>query len=147
MKDKILSKRKDKDLLYFNEAVEYYNRFDKRELNFDQEIDHLNPNQLRDEMINELDNLREIISNHPDIKYQSLPEDQKQCFNEFMRTYKDKNLWKENISKAKKGKIPYIANEQTKELFRLSKMGSKNPNWRGGITSEYKRIRESALVL
>jgi len=65
-------------------------------------------------------------------------------YNESMRTYKDKNLWKENISKAKKGKIPYIASEQTKELFKLSKMGSKNPNWRGGITAEYKRIRESA---
>jgi len=87
MKEKIFSKRKDKDLIYFNEALEYYNRFDKRELNFDQEIDHLNPNQLRDEMINELNNLREIIANHPDVKYQSLPEDQKQCFNEFVRTY------------------------------------------------------------
>ena len=87
MKDRIFSKRKEKDLSYFKEAVEYYNRFDKKDFNFDQEINHLNPNQLRDEMINELDNLREIISNHPDLKYQSLPEEQKQCFNEFVRTY------------------------------------------------------------
>ena len=87
MNDKIFSKRKDKDLSHFSEALEYYNRFDRRDFNFDQEINHLNPNQLRDEMINELDNLREIISNHPDIKYENLSEDQKQCFNDFIRTY------------------------------------------------------------
>ena len=87
MKDKISSKRNDKDLYYFNEALEYYSRFDKSDFIFDQEINHLNPNQLRDDMINELNNLREIISNHPDLKYQNLPEDQKQCFNEFVKTY------------------------------------------------------------
>ena len=87
MKDKIFSKRNYKDTSYFKEALEYYNKFDILDFNFDQEINHLNPNQLRDEMINELNNLREIISNHPDLKYQNLPEDQKQCFNEFIKTY------------------------------------------------------------
>ena len=87
MNDKIFSERKDKHLSHFNEALEYYNRFDKKDFNFDQEINHLNPNQLRDEMINELNNLREIISNHPDLKYQNLSDDQKQCFNEFVITY------------------------------------------------------------
>jgi len=42
-------------------------------------------------------------------------------YNESMRTYKDKNLWKENISKAKKGKIPYIASEQTKNYLNYPK--------------------------
>jgi len=52
--------------------------------------------------------------------------------------------WRENISRAKRDKIPYIASTETREKFRKSKMGNRNPNWRGGITSEYKRIRESA---
>jgi len=52
--------------------------------------------------------------------------------------------WRDKISASKKGKIPYIATERTRALFREAKMGDKNPNWRGGITSEDKRIRESA---
>ena len=52
--------------------------------------------------------------------------------------------WKDNISKAKKGKVPYIPDSIVKDKFRQKKLGANNPNWRGGITNEYKRIRESA---
>ena len=130
MKDRIFSKRKEKDLSYFKEAVEYYNRFDKKDFNFDQEINHLNPNQLRDEMINELDNLREIISNHPDLKYQSLPEEQKQCFNEFVRTYSTCPLCGEYLHFFNLKKVFF---DEEKRLIKdklIKIMKSKNKNFK-----------------
>ena len=51
---------------------------------------------------------------------------------------------KNKVSIAKKGVVPYVASSDTKDKFRVSKLGAKNPNWRGGQTNEYKRIRESA---
>ena len=52
--------------------------------------------------------------------------------------------WRKNISRSKKGKAPYVASRETREKFRVRKLGEQNPNWRGGITHQYKRIRESA---
>ena len=52
--------------------------------------------------------------------------------------------WKKNISNAKKGKIPYLVTDYTKIKHKNDWMGERNPNWKGGISSEYKRIRESA---
>jgi 5-methylcytosine-specific restriction endonuclease McrA len=52
--------------------------------------------------------------------------------------------WRDKISHAKKGKVPYIPSQATKDKCRIKKIGEQNPNWRGGITTEYKRIRESA---
>ena len=87
MSENRLIKRKPKDFLLFSEALEYFNRFDKRDFIFDQEIEHLNPNQLRDEMLNELNNLKSIISNHPDLKFNKLTDEEKECFTEFIKFY------------------------------------------------------------
>jgi len=82
-----LKERKSKKLLFFNEAVEYFNRFDKRDFVFDQDPIQLSPNQLRDQMLNELNNLREIIANHPDLKLKNLSEEEKKQYSEFMKFY------------------------------------------------------------
>jgi hypothetical protein len=84
--NKLLQKNK-KDLLFFNEAIEYFNRFDKKDLVFSQDPDELSPNQLRDQMLNELDNLRDIISNHPDLKLKKLNNEEKKKYSEFMKFY------------------------------------------------------------
>lgn len=52
--------------------------------------------------------------------------------------------WRQNISRAKKGKVPYVASLATRRLFALTKVGQKNPNWRGGVTPEHKAARMSA---
>ena len=80
-------KRKGKELLFFNEAVEYFNRFDKRDFVFDQDPIQLSPNQLRDQMLNELNNLRELIANHPDLKLKNLNEQEKKDYTDFMKFY------------------------------------------------------------
>jgi len=87
MIENILRERKSKELLFFNEAVEYFNRFDKRDFVFDQDSDHLSPNQLRDQMLIELDNLREIIAHHPDLKLKNLSEEEKRKYVDFMKFY------------------------------------------------------------
>ena len=79
--------RKSKDLLFFNEAVEYFNKFDKRDFVFDQNLIQLSPNQLRDQMLNELNNLREIIANHPDLKLKNLSEEEKKQYSKFIKFY------------------------------------------------------------
>jgi hypothetical protein len=87
MIENIFKERKEKELLFFNEAVEYFNRFDKRDFVFDQDPDHLSPNQLRDQMLIELDNLRDIIANHPDLKLKDLSEEEKRKYVDFMKFY------------------------------------------------------------
>ncbi len=87
MSENSFKERKTKDLLFFNEAVEYFNKFDKRDFVFDQDLDHLSPNQLRDQMLNELDNLRDIIANHPDLKLKNLSEEERKDYSEFMKFY------------------------------------------------------------
>jgi hypothetical protein len=87
MGDKSFIKRNLEDLLIFNEAVEYFNKFNKKDFIFDQNINQLNPNQLRDDMINELNNLREIISNHPDLKFKKLSEYEKNVYYKFIKFY------------------------------------------------------------
>ena len=87
MSENSFKERKPKDLLFFNEAVEYFSRFDKRDFVFDQDPDHLSPNQLRDQMLTELNNLRDIIVNHPDLKLKNLSEEERKNYSKFMKFY------------------------------------------------------------
>ncbi len=85
-------KKKNNPLRFFNEAIEYIDKFDTSEINIEEntvtlEIGDNNSNFLRDEMLNELDNLRNIIKNNPDIKIQALTKAEKQLFQEFMKFY------------------------------------------------------------
>ncbi|TFG13256.1 MAG: hypothetical protein EU535_05180 [Promethearchaeota archaeon] len=79
--------KNQKELLFFNEAIEYFNRFDKKDFVFSQDSVNLSPNQLRDQMLNELNNLREIIANHPDLKLKNLNNEERKKYSEFMKFY------------------------------------------------------------
>ncbi|MFX0069949.1 MAG: hypothetical protein ACFFAO_02565 [Candidatus Hermodarchaeota archaeon] len=79
--------KKPEELLFFNEAFEYFNRFDKRDLVFHQDPEELTPNQLRDQMLDELNNLREIIANHPDQKLEKLSNKEKSHYSKFIKYY------------------------------------------------------------
>ena len=128
-----LKKRKSNKLLFFNEAIEYFNRFDKRDFVFDQDPIQLSPNQLRDQMLNELNNLREIIANHPDLKLKNLSEEEKKQYSEFMKFYSvcpiceqplhwanlKKFFFNENNQNIKEKLIKFIHLEKGRKIRRL----------------------------
>ncbi len=86
-------KKKNTRLKFFNEAVEYIDKFDNQELK-NQEIIRpfasVDDNSifLRDEMINELNNLREIIRNNPDLKIKALNDKEREIFYNFIKFYR-----------------------------------------------------------
>ena len=82
-------KKKDKELLIFNKALEYFEEDDliSNELNEFYEDETPLPNILREQMLAELDHLKEIIGNHPDFKFESLCEEEKKFFQEFIVFY------------------------------------------------------------
>lgn len=87
-------KRKNTRLRFFNEAVEYIDKFDNQDLVIQDNINSITPLNnnstfLRDEMINELNNLREIIRNNPDLKIKALSEKERELFYKFVKFYKD----------------------------------------------------------
>ena len=82
-------KKKDKKLLIFNEALEYYDNLDSSESEYCEQVKEKSPvtNVLREQMLAELDHLKEIIGNHPDFKFESLNEEEKKFFQEFIVFY------------------------------------------------------------
>ncbi|MFX0039707.1 MAG: hypothetical protein ACFFCY_16450 [Promethearchaeota archaeon] len=87
-------KRKKVPLRFFNEAVEYIDKFDNQDLIIQDNINSITPitnnsTFLRDEMLNELNNLREIIRNNPDLKIKALSEKERELFYKFVKFYKD----------------------------------------------------------
>lgn len=86
MNEKLIKKKEEEQLVFFNDALEYYeNEFPT--------TDHQNNTfsnnavVLRDQMLFELSNLKEIIINNPDIKYESLTKREKEIFKEFIDFY------------------------------------------------------------
>lgn len=82
-------KKEKRPLRFFNEAVEYIDNFETQELSLDTnnvplEIRDFNSNFLRDEMINELNNLRELIRNNPDLKIEKLSKEERDTFYKFI---------------------------------------------------------------
>ncbi|MFX1241325.1 MAG: hypothetical protein ACFFA7_08770 [Promethearchaeota archaeon] len=80
-------------LKFFNEAVEYIDKFDNHELKNKVIISPFasvnnNTTFLRDEMINELNNLREIIRNNPDLKIKALTDKEREIFYKFIKFYR-----------------------------------------------------------
>ncbi|MEE9378915.1 MAG: hypothetical protein V3V33_12865 [Candidatus Lokiarchaeia archaeon] len=85
-------KKKRKSLRFFNEAVEYIDKFNTSDIFIEEntvslELGDYNSNFLRDEMLNELNNLRDIIKNNPDLKLKSLNKGEKQIFYNFIKFY------------------------------------------------------------
>ncbi|MFX1338286.1 MAG: hypothetical protein ACFFDK_06735 [Promethearchaeota archaeon] len=114
MIENISKERKSKDLLFFNEAIEYFNRFDKKDFVFNQDPTQLSPNQLRDQMLTELNNLREIIANHPDLKLKNLSEEEKKLYSEFMKFYSTCPICLETLHYANLKKFYF--DEDTQEI-------------------------------
>jgi len=93
MSQKILKSKEKEDTRFFDKALEYFDRFNNITLSFEQP-DNLNessrnknPNLLRDQMLNELNNLKEIIINNPVIKFNNLSIQEKGQFQEFIKFY------------------------------------------------------------
>ena len=82
-------KSKNKNLLFFNEAIEYFDKFTTQDILSNENLSNNgnNSNFLRDEMLNELDNLKSLIERNPDLKLESLSEVEKQEFQKFIKFY------------------------------------------------------------
>ncbi|MFX1478531.1 MAG: hypothetical protein ACFFCI_10425 [Promethearchaeota archaeon] len=80
-------KRKNKPLLFFNGAVEYLDKFSTQEFleNNPINVNNFNANFLRDTMLDELNNLKNIIA--PDLKLEALSEADKEIFRNFIKFY------------------------------------------------------------
>ncbi|MHA2393650.1 MAG: hypothetical protein ACXAEX_17065 [Promethearchaeota archaeon] len=83
-------KRKKKGLKFFNEAIEYFDKYSSQEILLDEEIDeeNFNANFLRNEMLYELSNLSNIIESNPDFKLEQLSEEEKKSFYKFIKFYR-----------------------------------------------------------
>ena len=82
-----LKRQNKKDLIFFNKALEYFEKYSEDSFKVNCEITFNHEDQLREEMLAELNNLKEIIANNPDRKLNSLQEAEKQLFYDFVRFY------------------------------------------------------------
>lgn len=84
-------KSKNNDLIFFNRALEYFD-YPIDQLSVETEESHkdsdpIESDFLRDEMLSELDHLKELIINNPDKKIAALNDSEKEIFMEFVRTF------------------------------------------------------------
>ncbi|MFX1312315.1 MAG: hypothetical protein ACFFHD_06850, partial [Promethearchaeota archaeon] len=82
--------RKIKNLKFFNEAAEYLDKFNTKDILLNEESirNRSTTNYLRDEMLIELNNLRNILVKNPDLKIESLTKEEKKLFFEFIKFYR-----------------------------------------------------------
>jgi len=85
-------RHKERDLRFFNDAIEYFEKFDSSQELVDSELiqpssSNDNPNILRDQMLVELDILKDIITSNPDLKFNNLNEKEKDFFYDFINHY------------------------------------------------------------
>ncbi|MBY8984357.1 MAG: hypothetical protein KGD65_04760 [Candidatus Lokiarchaeota archaeon] len=83
-------KREKSTLLFFNEAIEYYDKFTDQESVVDEPVreSRFSNNFLRNSMLNELNNLKDIIENNPDLKIEALSRADKEKFHKFISFYR-----------------------------------------------------------
>jgi len=83
-------KREKSTLLFFNEAIEYFDKFADRDSILDEPVreNRVNTNFLRNSMLTELNNLKDIIENNPDLKIEALSDEDKEKFHKFISFYK-----------------------------------------------------------
>ncbi|MFX1308722.1 MAG: hypothetical protein ACFE9M_04665 [Promethearchaeota archaeon] len=85
--------KKKRPLRFFNEAIEYVDKFDIQDLILEENTTssgerNYSSTFLRDEMINELNNLRELIRNNPDLKIKALSKQERDVFYDFIKFYR-----------------------------------------------------------
>jgi len=78
-----------KELRFFNEAAEYIDKFENPEIliNENENLHRKTSNLLRDSMLNELNNLKNIIESNPDLKLKKLSDSEKKVFKKFIKFY------------------------------------------------------------
>ena len=83
-------KREKNTLLFFNEAIEYCDKSANQDILINEPVraNRLNSNFLRNTMLNELNNLKEIIVNNPDLKIEALSDEDKEKFHKFINYYR-----------------------------------------------------------
>lgn len=84
-------KRENDKLIFFNQAIEYFDypiqAVSQKTEKAKETLTIDDSDLLRNEMLSELDRLKELIINHPDVKIASLSESEKQLFFEFIRKF------------------------------------------------------------
>jgi len=82
-------KKNPETLAFFNEALEYFDKYSKHNLLVNNQLleNRFNANYLRDAMLSELNNLKNIIENNPDLKIEALSESEKRTFQKFIKFY------------------------------------------------------------
>lgn len=82
-------KDQENNLLFFNEAVEYFDKFTTQDVLSTESTSqsNYNTNFLRDAMLNELENLKSIIKSNPDFKLEALNAEERQQFQKFINFY------------------------------------------------------------
>jgi len=86
MDDLLLKKEEDKQLIFFNEALEYFDDNLSKPQDRPEKL-YRNSNILREEMLEELENLKELLLHWPDIKFDKLSDEQKKIFQDFIRNF------------------------------------------------------------
>ncbi|TFF90045.1 MAG: hypothetical protein EU548_05000 [Promethearchaeota archaeon] len=80
-----------KKLHFFNQALEYFDypstNISKCIENSRQELSSNNSDLLRDEMLTELEHLKELIINNPDAKIKNLSESDRKLYFKFINTF------------------------------------------------------------
>ncbi|TFF63704.1 MAG: hypothetical protein EU521_00630 [Promethearchaeota archaeon] len=95
MSEEVNKNRSKSEFGFFNTAIEYLeDRFTPAECTSDSlnelshecdDLDH--KNQLRNEMLAELENLKELLISHSNLDVKSLPEDERKNFRRFINFY------------------------------------------------------------
>ncbi|MEJ2294915.1 MAG: hypothetical protein P8Y23_09100 [Candidatus Lokiarchaeota archaeon] len=82
---------KNNGLVFFNRALEYFDypvdQLSEDTIKSQKVFDLRESDFLRDEMLSELDHLKEVIINNPDKKIAALNDSEKESFMEFVRTF------------------------------------------------------------
>ncbi len=83
-------KREKNTLLFFNEAIEYFDKFTDQINLVNEPVreNRFNANFLRNSMLTELNHLKDIIESHPDSKIEALSDEDKKKFYKFISYYK-----------------------------------------------------------
>ncbi|MFX1496121.1 MAG: hypothetical protein ACFFBH_01205 [Promethearchaeota archaeon] len=87
MTEEEIKKKNSNNLIFFNEALEYLEDSDQIEAQKCKILSLKRSNILRDEMLEELNHLKEVIINNPDLKLESLNEQEKAVFFDFIEYY------------------------------------------------------------